>query len=269
MRLRGINLHPVKSAAIRPVAQAYVGAAGLVGDREWMVVDALGDVVTARELPRMFHVVADNAATGGPDGLRLSAPRLGLDPVEVTVPEEGLVEVRVHGNGPLPARSAGPEADAWIRKALGLEGVRLVWCADPSARTLKPSLARPTDHAAFQDGSPVSLASTASMARLNGWMEEERPISRFRANLVVEGIEEAFAEDGWQRVRVGRAVLRVAGPIDRCVMTTIDPETLAKGKDPIRTLAVHRRWGGKTWFAVHLMVEEQGSVAVGDELTVE
>jgi uncharacterized protein len=269
IRLRGINLHPIKSTAIRPVEQAVVGRSGLVGDREWMVIDADGDLVTARERPVMFRVVADTPATGCPADvpLRLSAPLLGLAPLDV-VPHDGSVDVRIHGRGPCPARPAGPEADAWIGKALGVDGLRLVWCSEPGARTVTNSLARPSDRAAFHDVSPVSLASDTSMAALNTWMGEDLPVSRFRSNLVVDGTEEAFEEDGWSTVRIGGAILRAAGPIQRCVMTTIDVDTLAKGQDPIKALAVHRRRDGKTWFAIHLMIDREGAIAVGDELTI-
>lgn len=269
IRLRGINLHPVKSTAIRPVERADVGAYGLVGDREWMVIDAEGDLVTARECPVMFRVVADTPATGCPAEvpLRLSAPLLGLAPLDV-MPHEGSVDVRIHGRGPYPARSAGPEADAWIGKALGVDGLRLVWCSDPGARTVTNSLARPTDRAAFHDVSPVSLASETSMAALNTWMGEDLPVTRFRANLVVDGAEKAFEEDDWSTVRIGGATLRAAGPIRRCVMTTIDVDTLVTGRNPITSLAVHRRREGRTWFAIHLMIDGAGPIAVGDELMI-
>jgi len=266
MRLAGINLHPVKSTAIRPVQEAYVGGAGLVGDREWMVVDETGAMVSAREFPTLFSVVADPVA----DGLRLRAR--GWPELVVPVPTAGADStVSIHGKEPFPARRAGAEADRWLEEVLGVAGLGLVWCADPARREVSSRLGLPGDQVAFQDGSAVSLVSTASMRALNEWMGAAGalPVSRFRANLVIEGADEAFAEDDWKVVRVGGAVLRVAGPIDRCVMTTIDPETLAKGKDPIRTLARHRRWDGKTWFATHLMVEQQGPIAVGDEVNVD
>lgn len=269
MRLASIGLHPVKSTAIRRVERADVGPAGLRGDREWMVVDGRGALVSARELPRLFHVVADTPATGGPDDvdLRLSAP--GSGSIDLAHPVDGERDVDLWGQM-LPARAAGADADAWLRAAVGRDDVSLVWCADPGRRELA-GWARPTDRAAFQDESPVSVATTASMGRLNDWMADSGalPVSRFRANLVVDGELEPFAEDAWSSLRVGEAVLRVAQPISRCVMTTIDAVTLEKGKDPIRTLARHRSWDGKTWFAVHLMVERQGRVAVGDAVIVE
>jgi len=52
-------------------------------------------------------------------------------------------------------------------------------------------------------------------------------------------------------------------------MTTIDPVSLVRGKEPIRTLAKHRRWDGKTWFGVWLVPELASSpanatITVGD-----
>jgi len=261
MRLARIDLHPVKSTAARSVRAAYVGPAGLVGDREWMVVDRDGAMVSARELPAMLRVVADTAATGGPDGLRLSAP--GHPDVEVTA-VGGEAEVTVFGQGPYAVATAGPAADAWLREVLGVDGLRLVRAVGTTGR--RTSERRGRQPMAFQDASPLSLATTTSAAQVGEWAGEELVVGRYRANLVVEGPQEAFAEDGWQRLRVGGAVLRGDGPIDRCVMTTVDPATLARGKEPIRTLARHRSWDGKTWFALSLRVEETGPIAVGDEV---
>ena len=48
--------------------------------------------------------------------------------------------------------------------------------------------------------------------------------------------------------------------------TTIDPTTLERGHEPIRTLARHRRRDGRTWFAMQLVPEVRGVVGVGDEV---
>lgn len=56
---------------------------------------------------------------------------------------------------------------------------------------------------------------------------------------------------------------------DRCVMTTIDPITLVGGKEPIRTLARHRRWDHKTWFGIRLVPLDIGTISIGDEVEPE
>ena len=74
---------------------------------------------------------------------------------------------------------------------------------------------------------------------------------RFRPNVVVAG-GEPFAEDAWSSVRIGDVPFRATMVCDRCVMTTIDRDDLRTGKEPIRTLARHRRWDGATWFGIRL-----------------
>ena len=74
-------------------------------------------------------------------------------------------------------------------------------------------------------------------------------------------------------MQLGDVRFRVAGVCDRCVMTTIDPASLARGKEPIRTLAKHRNGTGKTWFGVWLVPDLEASpspavITVGDSVTV-
>ncbi|WP_404381104.1 MOSC domain-containing protein [Knoellia locipacati] len=275
-----LNVHPVKSCAIRPVESATVEAAGFAGDRRWMVVDADHRLVSAREAHGLFSVVPDTAETSSEvGGLRLRAP--GMADLHLDSDADGgtgrnVVPVRLHRHD-LTGALVSPDADAWVSEAVGRPGLRLVRCVDPSARALNPEFSREGDHTAYADGYPVTLASTRSLARLNYWIAEgavERgepvpeplPMERFRPNVVVDGDLEPFAEDTWGTVRLGDVTFRVAKPVDRCVMTTIDLDSLATGKEPIRTLARHRRWDGATWFAVQLIPDGTGEVRVGDEV---
>lgn len=278
-RVTGLAVHPLKSGAIRPVRTATVERAGFAGDRRWMVVDADSRLVSAREVHRLFAVVADTPQTA-PEvaaGLRLRAPGLPdllVDeaPVAESAPE--VVPVRLHRHD-LTGALVSPAADAWLSEAVGRPGLRLVRCVDPTARALNPAFSREGDHTAYADGYPVTLASRSSLDRLNDWIAEtavERgeelpeplPMERFRPNVVVDGDLEPFVEDSWTEVRLGEVAFRVAKPVDRCVMTTIDLDSLETGREPIRTLARHRRWDGATWFAVQLIPDGTGVVHVGD-----
>lgn len=278
LQLVQVDVHPLKSGAVRSVPSATVQPRGLADDRSWMVVDADGRLVSAREAPRLFTVVADTPATDPTlaAGLRLRAPR--MPDLEVAVPDGDAIDVRLFSLD-LRARLAGTEADGWLRDALGRDDVRLVWCHDPSARTLQPGFSEPGDHTAFADAFPVTIASLASLRQLDDWIVERSlelgeeppeplPVERFRPNLVVDG-DEPFAEDGWSRVVVGGVAFRVGKPVARCVMATIDPATLTTSKEPTRTLARHRLVDGKTLFAVHLVPEASGRISVGDDVRAE
>jgi uncharacterized protein YcbX len=135
----------------------------------------------------------------------------------------------------------------------------------------------PDDRVSLADVAPLLLASESSLARLNEWTDADEPlldVVRFRPNVVIDGDpSEPFAEDSWPFVRLGDVRFRVAGVCDRCVMTTIDPVSLTRGKEPIRTLAKHRRWEGKTWFGVWLVPDLEASpspavLTVGDPVAV-
>lgn len=274
----GIGIHPVKSTAIRAVHRAEVLPWGLAGDRRWMVVDADGTLVSARELRELFLIRADTPDTEPdlPAGLRLRAR--GFDPIDVAEPASALIDVRMHSND-LQGRPAAESAHEWVRAVAGRSDLRLVWCDDPTRRMFHRDWALPSDHAAYTDSCPVTLASLSSLRRLNDWIIEgalERgeeppaplPIERFRPNVVIDGAE-AFAEDDWKRIRIGEVWFRQPKRVDRCVMTTISPADLTSGKEPIRTLARHRLEDHKTWFAVHLVPEGTGTIAVGDEVATE
>ncbi|CUR58998.1 conserved hypothetical protein [metagenome] len=276
MRLVQVNVHPLKSGAIRPLAAADVLRGGLRDDRSWMLVDGTGRLVSARELHATFRVVADTPATDPSVGtaLRLRAP--GMDDLSVALPDAEPVPVRLFSLD-LKAVPASETAQAWVRRALGRDDLTLVWCHDPGARNLQPGFSSPDDHTAFADAFPVTVVSLASVRQLHDWMVERAletgeeppeplPVERFRANLVVDG-EEPFAEDHWREVQVGSVRFRVAKPVNRCVMTTIDPVSLTTAKEPVRTLARHRLVEGKTHFALHLLPLEEGRVTVGDEVS--
>ena len=274
IRLDAVAVHPVKSTAARRVHAATVEPWGLRDDRRWTVVTRDGECVTARTDAVLLSVTADTPETdpGVLADLRLRAP--GHDDLDLTVPTGVERDVSVHGRR-LTGRVA-PDARAWLRDVLGRPDVDLVHVATP--RPLNPAHAAPGDATAFADGYPLTLASRASLRRLQDWVAEtalergEEPtdleMARFRPNLVLDGDLEAFAEDAWSRVTVGAVTFRVPKAVDRCVMTTIDPGTRERGPEPVRTLARHRRWDGATWFAVQLVPESLGEVRVGDDVAV-
>ena len=277
MHVTSVAVYPLKSTATRQVDSARVLLGGLEGDRAWMVVDSAGTMVTARKTHSLFRIVADTPATDPSleRGLRLRAgtmPELLLDE-----PSGERIGTRVFGQV-VEGVLAGREADAWLQTVLGRDDVRLVWCDDPTQRHLDPTFSSPGDHTAFADGYPVTIASLASLRRLNDWIAEgavergedpTQPLSmdRFRPNLVVDG-DEPFAEDGWSTVVIGEVRFRAAKLNARCVMTTLDPGTLETGKEPLRTLARHRLVDKKVLFAVNLIPDTTGRIRVGDPVEV-
>ncbi len=262
--------YPVKSMRGHRLDVAEVEPWGLAGDRRWMVVGDDGEAVTAREVNSMLLVRPEPTASG----VRLAAD--GAEPLEVDVPDpDRQVPVTIFGR-PLTGAAAGPVADAWLTAVLD-RPVRLVHLDDPTRRPSDPAFSRPGDRVSFADGYPLLLASEESLAALNDDIGDTLPMTRFRPNVVVSGAP-AWAEDDWRVVRIGGAdgpTFRAVKGCERCVMTTVDPETARRGKEPIATLARTRRYDRKTWFAINLVPDlpADGSgpwpqLREGDELEV-
>ena len=267
MRVGSLHVFPVKATAPVTLDSVDVELGGPRHDRRWAVIDPRGTRLNATTHDRLLTVTATPDDTGA---LRLTAP--GLPPIDVQVPRGGpTIAVDVSR---LPTMiDAGDEAAAWLTRLLD-EPVRLAWQDDPARRPISPEHGGlGGEPLSLADTGPLLLTTTASLAQLDAWIAEEHEaqpmvMQRFRPNVVVEGSPAAFVEDAWRHLRIGGVRFRFAEHCDRCVVTTIDPVTLAHGKEPIRTLARHRRWDGKTWFGIRVVPLSMGTIAVGDEVAV-
>lgn len=267
--LHSIHVHPVKAFRSSSLQEAEVEPWGLAGDRRWVLIDEAGKVVTQREQPRLALAAAETLSGGG---LRLAAD--GREPVTVPVPEPtGTTTVEIFGEK-VEAVLADPAAHAWASAYVGAE-VRLAHMDDPAARRpVDPEFALPGETVSFADGFPLLLTALGSLDALNSLIargdladEGPLPMGRFRPNVVVSGTD-AWAEDAWSRIAIGEVTFRVTGMCGRCVVTTTDQDTARRGKEPLRTLARHRRIGGKLMFGQNLVPENRGTLRVGDPVTV-
>lgn len=270
--LAGLFLYPVKSCRGLALPAARVDALGLEGDRRFLVVDATGRFLTQRSHPRLALIApalsADTLTLAADGHGTLAVPRTAAAPArELTV--------TVWQSENLRAEDCGDEAARWLGGILG-QPVRLARIGPAFHRPVLKRAARPGDRVSFADAVPFLALSTASLDDLNDRLvargEEPVPMDRFRPNLVLTGCP-PYAEDTWTRFRLGDLTFRHAGPCARCVVTTTDQLTAARGKEPLRTLATYRRDPDDPTdvnFGVNLIHETlAGTLRVGDALTVE
>ncbi|HEX5565794.1 MAG TPA: MOSC N-terminal beta barrel domain-containing protein [Streptomyces sp.] len=270
-RLAALSLYPVKSLAGVGVTRAVVEPWGLSGDRRWMVTAPDGAVLTQREHPRMALAAAEPLPGGG---LRLSAP--GTQPLDVGVPDPaagGLTVVDVWRTE-VEAVTAAQDACAWFTAYLGTEA-RLVHLDAPEhRRPVAPRYDGPGQTVSFADKLPLLLTTVSSLDALNLLIaqgdhadEGPLPMNRFRPNAVVEGTP-PWSEDDWRRVRIGEVTFRVVEACGRCVVTATDQATAERGKEPLRTLARHRRFDDRLVFGQLLIPERTGLLRTGDPFEV-
>ena len=133
---------------------------------------------------------------------------------------------------------------------------------------LRADLDRPvslwSSEAPEHDDADILVLNAASLRALTGEYGSFINPLRFRPNFVVDGPDlAAYVESEWEGadVSVGGAVLHVQYPDQRCVVTTIEPETLAT--DPSFLRLIVERHAGR--FGMYCSVVRSGPVALGDE----
>jgi uncharacterized protein YcbX len=224
--------YPVKSLQGEAVDHAEVTRHGIVGDRQWGLVDLeTGFVLTCRREPRLLHACGRLDGDGGvlidlPDGRTTTSDTELSDwlgrRVELWRPS---TRGRAVYETPL-----GVEEDGRWFTWEGPEGT-----FHDSTRTM------------------VSLTTTAS---LRSWDRR-----RFRMNVILEGEGEDDLVGG--QVRVGDVVLDVRKQVDRCIVVTRpQPGGIDRDLDVLKTINRER----EGFLGIGALVATPGRVAVGDEL---
>jgi uncharacterized protein YcbX len=225
-------VYPIKSCAGISVQHATLTDTGLDLDRAWMVVDAQGQMLTQRAVPRMALIQPELRHAE----LVLRAP--GMLALHLSMERaEAPTQVQVWQDT-VPAFEMGSLAAQWFTDFLGQGPLRLVRFDPDHFRLASREWTKDVDaFNQFSDGFPVLVTSTASLDELNTRLVQQglAPVDmrRFRANLVLRG----ETPDAWQahdedRVGVmtvatdgGAVQLQPVKPCPRCPMPNVNPDT--------------------------------------------
>ena len=273
--LSALYVYPVKSCRGVSLDSTVLDERGLLHDRQFLIVDAQDRFLTQRSTPALARVLT----ALHDDALRLEHGTTGTLRVPWHLPDAPARTVTVWRDTVL-AYDAGNAAADWLTETLG-QPCRLVTTGERSRREVPTARVPATFSAqstvavavAFPDAFPLLVLSEESLADLNRRVDEPEPLSvdRFRPNLVLSGCAAPYAEDTWTAYRIGEARLFSAGPCGRCLVTTTDQQTLARGKEPLHTLAGYRRTsGGEVVFGQNVVHDSPGaSLRVGDVVRFE
>ncbi len=260
LRIAGLGVYPVKSCGGLDSDAALLVETGLELDRQWMVVDPAGRFVSQRELPRMALI---RPTLKGAD-LVLRAP--GMLALYVGLQTVDAACRATVWNDEVAAYDMGRVAGQWFSDFLG-RPLRLVRFDPEQRRLADRRWTGPLEaEAAFADGFPLLIASTASLAELNRRLAAAGVpavgISRFRPNLVLDGLD-AHGEDHLDEIRFdtpdGPVRLKLVKPCTRCTIPDVDPATGETGHAVLDTLAGYRadaRVDGGLTFGMNAIVLE-------------
>ncbi|HKS96951.1 MAG TPA: MOSC domain-containing protein [Terriglobia bacterium] len=247
--------YPVKSMRGEQMDEAFVGFAGIFGDRLF--------AFRGEARPKAFpYLTGREQAT-----MLLYRPRFRHPEKAMKPPNWAEAENAGPGLNPVPADAAdlAVEVETPSGAVLAVD--------DPAlARELSERLARPEglrllrSDKSMTDCRPVSLFSVQTARQLGDELGAEMEKRRFRANIFTDLAPAAgFAENEFvgRTLRIGRrVVLSILERDARCAMITIDPDTAERTPAILRhVVKTHNREAG-----VYGAVLVEGVVRVGDKI---
>ncbi len=249
-RVARISISPVKGFRLCHPEEVMLGPDGVEENRRFFLVDAAGQRLRSSRTPWPVRAQSDYDVR--------------TELLRIRFPDGSLLE----GD----ARASGER----IHSTTGSIDIRGAIVPGPWEEPLSRLAGRPVRLArADRPGSglnePVTLISDGSLTRLAREAGRDGiDARRFRMLFELEGCD-PHEEDEWEgrRFAIGAAVIRVGGAVDRCAVTTRDPETGERDFDTLRLLAGYRgrrESDGAVLFGVYAKVERAGRVRVGDPL---
>jgi uncharacterized protein len=263
VRITALRRYPVKSMLGEDLDEVPVEERGVDGDRRRALIDVeTGRVATAKH-PRLWRALLTCAASSGSDGVRIALPdgrSIDADDPETVADLSALLgrQVRVATERPAGAAVERPAPEDVLEH--GVE-------ADVPYEMLE--IAQGAPQAAFVDYAAVHLITTATLDRIGV------EAVRYRPNLVVDGADEPFVENGWvgRNIVVGEVRLRGTLPTPRCSVPTLAHGDLPREPRAVRPLLTDNRvdvpgFGMLPCAGLYADVLAGGVVRVGDEVRV-
>ncbi|KAL8144553.1 hypothetical protein V2J09_017585 [Rumex salicifolius] len=254
--LKSITVYPIKSCGGFTVDTWPLSHTGLQHDREWLLKNPNGEILTQKKVPEMCLI---NTYINLEQGmLCVESPRckaklqivLELDS-NFSVKEE----MDMHSQR-YEVLCYDEHVNSWFSDAVG-RPCMLFRCSIPKHYSNKryTNTCRDVETTlSFVNEAQFLLISEVSITDLNNRLcskaGEQKGLQgplkvssmRFRPNLVISG-GDAYSEDKWRNIRIGDKNFLSLGGCNRCQMINQEYEEgiVGKSKEPLATLASYRR----------------------------
>lgn len=263
LQLSEIYTYPIKSLGGIRLQSTNLTPQGVQYDRRWMLVDANGQFLTQRQFPKMAWLQPILKK----EGIEIQHKQLDISPLFFPFQPQTneLLQVQVW-KSVCTALAVSAEADRWFSKALDTP-CRLVYMPNSTKRKVNPAFDRGEDIVSFADGYPYLIIGQEALNDLNSRLAAPLPMNRFRPNFVFTG-GTAYEDDLWQTIKIGDTIFDISKACGRCIITTIDQQTLNTSKEPLKTLATYRTKNNMVLFGQCLLSVANGVVSTGNVITV-
>ncbi len=256
-------VYPIKSCQGTALPSVDLLSSGLRHDREMMIVDKSGRFVTQRSEAVLARI-----------GVTLPSDQQ----VTITYNDESFTFEKSYyrpasaevWQRTVPAFDQGDDIADCLSDIIGREVRLLATRPQDTQQAEKPIL--------FQDGQALHILTEFSLQHAQRSLADyEIDVRRFRPNLVIGattgGASEAhqfsaFVEDQWKHLQTKQVELRITKLCERCVIPTINPQTLRKEKAVSAYFKAHRLVNKKPVFGVCGYGTKLGRLALGDRVIV-
>lgn len=261
LQVSKLFIYPIKSLGGISVSVAVVTDRGLQFDRRWMLVDENNQFMTQRSFSEM--ALLQTHLTN--EALKVSQKKSGESVMVPFEPAGKTISVQVWSNR-CKAIIVDTGLNEWFSDVLG-KTCQLVYMPDTTKRRVDGRYATQNEITTFTDGYPFMMIGQSSLDHLNQSLKEKLPINRFRPNIVFTG-GVPHEEDTWAHFSIGKIDFYGVKLCSRCVITTINQDTIEKGKEPLKTLSSYRMKNNKIYFGQNLLHQGNGNIHVGDSIEV-
>lgn len=262
LKVTALYIYPIKGLPGINLKSARAENPGFAYDRRMMLVDEHNRFISQREFPALTQFSLSLTEVG----LCIQHPQASE---ELRVPFQlkgDVIEVSIWDDC-VAAYKANQNINEWFSNCLK-STCSLVSLFEGSNRNLEEKFNRGDDKVSFADAFPYLMISESSLHYLNQKLPEPVAIQRFRPNIVFSG-SAAFEEDTFDELIIGSARFKATRACARCTVTTIDPQTGEKGKEPLQTLSKFRQGDNKIYFGENAMLlSAPANIFVGDEIWV-
>jgi uncharacterized protein len=241
MRIEQLWRYPVKSMQGESLPSVTVDEWGLIGDRQWAVIDLeTGLALTARREPRLLFA---EAYLSEDDAVYISLP-----------------------TGVVISSVAAIAADAALSEWLGYS-VALQRAGDaPATYEIAANFEDEEKSEWLQWQGPAGTFHDSTKTRVSFASSEsmrEWDHRRFRINVIVSGSLSYSLTEG--TLAAGDASFAIRKPIDRCVITTrAQPGGVERDLSVLKTIIAEMN----NELGLATMVESSGTLSVGDEVSL-
>jgi uncharacterized protein len=249
--------YPVKSMRGQEIREAFLGFAGVYGDRHY----AFRDVAAPKGFP--FLTGREQEA------MLLYQPRFRHPDRAAEPPNLEDADGMAPGMTPIYASATDlmVDVEAPSGKVLAVDDPALIEMLS-AGLDRKHALSLLRSDRAVTDCRPVSVFSIQTVKQLGDEIGLTLDKRRFRANIYATfGAMSGFAEDAFigRRLQIGtKAVIAVMDRDPRCKMITLDPDTAEARPEVLRRVA--QAHDGKAGLYGAVLVE--GTVRSGDEIVL-